>query len=165
MGHLGGMPPIASQAARSLESMGSTGVTGMNLLGGAAVAGLGLVAGALAESVSMYQKLGDQVENYRRVVGGSAEEAGRMVQTFEALGVSGDTATGAMFKLSKAIETTPKKLTDLGVVVAHDAQGNVDLSKTLFTVADAYNATGDQAKKNLILFDAFGKTGKDMIPI
>src|SRR5260370_25856249 len=39
MGHLGGMPPIASQAARSLESMGSTGVTGMNLLRGPPVAG------------------------------------------------------------------------------------------------------------------------------
>jgi hypothetical protein len=91
--------------------------------------------------------------------------AGRLVQTFQALGVGADTATGAMFKLSKAIETSPKKLEDLGVVIAHNAAGNVDLSKTLLSVADAYNATGDQVKKNMIVFDAFGKSGKDMIPI
>jgi hypothetical protein len=165
MDHLGGMPPVVNEAGRGLESMASTGVTGMNLLAGAGLVAAGVVAEVIGGSIKSYTELGDKVENYRRVVGGSAEESGRMVQTFAALGVGADTATSAMFKLSKAVETTPKKLTDLGVVVAHDAAGNVDLSKTLLSVADAYNATASQTQKNLIVFDAFGKSGKDLIPI
>lgn len=161
----GGMPPVLNEAGRSLESMSSQGVSGMTMLGGAALAGLGLVAEGAKMAIDTYTKLGDEVENYKRVVGGSAQDAGRMVQTFEALGVSGDTATSAMFKLSKAIETSPAKLEALGVVVAHDAQGNINLSKTLLSVADAYNATADQGRKNTIVFDAFGRSGRDMIPV
>jgi hypothetical protein len=165
MSHFGGLPPIASQAGRSLESMASTGVTGMGLLGGAALAAVGAVAEVVGQSIKSYTELGDKVENFKRVVGSSAEESSRMVETFQALNVSEETATQGMFKLSKAIETAPKKLADLGIEVQRDAKGNVDLSATLLNVADAYNHTGDQAKKNLILFDAFGKSGKDMIPI
>jgi hypothetical protein len=168
MGHIGGMPPLVDTAARSLESMQSNAAQGMSTLQvgvGAAVAGFGILAGVVAESEKKYLELAGSVENYKRVVGGTAEEDGKLVQVFGMVGVSTDTATAAMFKLSKAVETSPAKLEALGVVVSKDAQGNVDLTKTLFSVADAYNATSDQAKKNLIVFDAFGKSGKDMIPI
>jgi hypothetical protein len=145
------MPPVVNQAGRSIESMASQGVTGMGLIGGAAAAGVGLVAAAIGESMSKYEQLGERVENFRRVVGSTAEESSRLVYAFGAVGVSEETATQGMFKLSKAIETTPKKLADLGIEVARNSKGNVDLSKTLFNVADAYNATADPAK--------------DMIPI
>ncbi len=163
--HFGGMPPIVNQAGRSIESMASTGVGGLQLLGGAGLVAAGAIAEVVAASTKAYQSIGDQVENYKRVVGASADESSRMVYVSNALGVSTDALTGGMFKLSKAVETSPAKLAALGIEAVKDAKGNIDLSKTLFAVADAYNATGDQAKKNLILFDAFGKTGKDMIPI
>src|SRR5258708_97075 len=163
--HFGGMPPIVNQAGRSIESMASTGVGGMQLLGGAGLGAVGPLAEIVNASTKAYQSIGDQVENYKRVVGGSAEESSRMVYTFDALGVSTETASAGMFKLSKALETSPAKLAALGIQATYDAKGNIDLSKTLFTVAAASNPTGDQAKKNPILFDAFGKTGKDMTPI
>jgi hypothetical protein len=162
---LGGMPIAALKSGEALEGMAGKGISGMTLLGGAALAGGAILTAVLGEGISKYEELAGQVENYKRVTGASAEESGRMVQTVIALGVSSDTATAGMFKLSKAIETAPKKLEALGIDIAKDAKGNVDLSKTLFNVADAYNATVDPAKKNLILFDAFGKSGKDMIPI
>ena len=162
---LGGLPPIVGQVGQSLESMTSTGVTGMGLLGGATLAGAGIVTAVLGESISTYTALAEKVENYKRVTGSSAEESGRMVQTVEALGVSEETATQGMFKLSKAIETHSAKLVADGITVQRSANGNADLAKTLFSVADAYNAELDPARKNLILFDAFGKSGKDMIPI
>jgi hypothetical protein len=162
---LGGMPIAALKSGDALEGMAGKGISGMTLLGGAALAGGAILTTVIGEGISKYEELAGQVENYKRVTGASADESGRMVQTFTALGVSEDTATAGMFKLSKAIDTTPKKLEDLGVVIARNAAGNVDLSKTLFNVADAYNAAAGADKKNLILFDAFGKSGKDMIPI
>jgi hypothetical protein len=165
MGHFAHLPPVADTAARSLESMGSQGVSSMTMLGGAAVAGAGIVAAVLGESIKKYTELADEVENYKRVTGSSAEESSRMVEAFKALGVSSETATGAMFKLSKAVDQHPAKLVALGIEVAHEKNGNVDLAKTLENTADAYNATGDASKKNAILLLAFGKTGKDMIPV
>lgn len=161
----GGMPPVVNQAGRSIESMASQGVSGMTLIGGAALVAVGAIAEVVGTSIKSYSELAAKVEDYRRVVGGSAEESGRMVQTFQALGVGADTATSAMFKLSKAADQHAAKLAALGIEVAKEKNGDVDLSKTLLNVADAYNATGDQVKKNAILLLAFGKTGKDMIPI
>ncbi len=168
VGHLGGLPPVADSAARSLESMSSQatqGLTGMSVLAGGALAAFGIAAEGVHSAIDSYVELGDRVEDFRRVTGASAEESSRLVHVFTDLGVSSDVASQGMFKLSKAIETTPKKLSDIGVAVAYNASGNVDLTKTLFSVADAYNATADPAKRNLLLFDAFGKSGRDMIPI
>lgn len=165
---MGLVPNAAKGAAGSLENLSKSGVlSGGSLLalGGIATAAAGLLVVGGEKSLQMYQQLGDEVENYKRVVGSSAEESGRMVQTFVSLGVGADTATGGMFKLSKAIESTPKKLADLGIVIARTRTGTVDLANTLYNVADAYNATADQGKKNQILLVAFGKSGKDMIPI
>lgn len=131
----------------------------------AAGAAVGGVIAGVEMAVQSYVKLGDEVLNYQRVTGESAQESSRQVETFQILGVGADTASAAMFKFSKAIETAPKKLTDLGVVIAKTSTGTIDLSQSLFNLSDAYNATADPAKKNLILFDAFGRAGKDMIPI
>lgn len=165
MDHFAQMPPVVNEAGRGLESMASTGVTGMNLLGGAALVAAGAVATIIGDSISSYEHLGEQVENYRRVVGGSADESSRMVSVFNALGVGTDTATAAMFKLSTAIAQHPAKLLAVGIQTAKDTAGNVDLSKTLLDVADAYNRTSSQVERNAIVFAAFGKSGKDMIPI
>lgn len=137
----------------------------MALWGVAAAVGFGLVAEGAKLAIDKYTHLGEQVENYKRVTGSSAEESGRMVQTFEALGVSEESASKSMFKLSKAIDQHSGKLTALGIEIAHEANGNVNLSETLFNVANAYNATADQQVKNTIVFTAFGRAGRDMIPI
>lgn len=165
LGHIAKVPPVVDTAARSLESMSSQNVGKMQLLGGVAAASLGLIAEGAHISIDAYKELGEKVENYKRVTGSSAEESGRMVQTFIALGVSEESASNGMFKLSKAIETTPGKLAALGVAVARDAEGNVDLNRTLLNVADTYNRTLDPAQKNLILFTAFGRAGREMIPV
>lgn len=162
---LGGLPQTALKGEQALSGMTSTGVTGMGLLAGGALAAVGIVSAALEHGISQYEQLGNQVENYKRVTGSSAEESSRMVETFNALGVGEDVATQGMFKLSKAIETHDKLLEADGITVKRTADGNVDLAKTLLGVADAYNATADPAKRNKLLFDAFGKSGKDMIPI
>ena len=51
MSHLGGMPPVVSTAGRSLESMASTGVSGMQLLGGAAREGDASLGGDAAPAL------------------------------------------------------------------------------------------------------------------
>ncbi len=163
--HFGGMPPIVNEAGRSLESMASQGVGGMQLIGGAAAAGFGLVVAAIGESIKSYTDLGDKVENYARATGGSAEESSRMVEMFQQLGVSADVATSNMERFAKNIEAHTKKLEADGLQVATNSVGNVDMANTLYNLADAYTATADPAKRAQLLADSFGKSGKDMIPV
>jgi len=168
LGHFGNVPPVVNTAARSIESMTSSaakGMSGAGVAAGAAVAGLGLLVAAGGEALHMYTSLGERVLAFSRVTGASAEESSRLVQVFDELGVAPEVATNAIVKLSRAIETTPKKLEALGIEVARDSKGNVDLAGTLVNVTTAYQSNGDAAQRNLIAITAFGRGGADLIPI
>jgi hypothetical protein len=119
-----------------------------------------VLAGAaiINKAVDSYVDLGAKVRDYSIVTGQSAEASSRQVQAFAELGVGEDTAAASMVKLSKAVETTPGKLQALGIEVARDAKGNVD-------VAAAWQGTTDAAKRNEIALTAFGKGGAAMIPV
>lgn len=132
-----------------------------------AIAGevIGLTVAAAKSSIDAYTTLGDAVENYSRVTGASAETSSRMVETFQALGVNVDEANTRMGMFTKNVDLHADKLKADGLVVATTAQGNVNMSETLYNLADAYNATTDPTKRAVLLSDAFGKSGASMIPI
>ncbi len=165
--HIGTMPPIVGETARSMESMfaNTSKMSALGIAGGVAAAGLGILAEGAHVAQEAYKHVVESTESYMRVTGLSAEVASRQIEVFNVLGVSGETATGAMVKLEKAISNHPAKLEALGVAVERDAHRNVDMEATLYSVADAYNASSDAAKKMDIVLTAFGKTGADMIPI
>jgi hypothetical protein len=131
----------------------------------AAGAALGIVGSFAKSAVDAYVTLGDSVINYQRVTGSSAEESSRMIEAFQVLGVGADTAASAMFRFGKNIETHTTKLEADGLVVAKTAGGTVDLTQTLYNLSDAYIHQADPAKQAVLLFDAFGKSGKALIPI
>ncbi len=165
----GHLPPIATEAVRKLDSVGSAGSAMGGALGMAsvgAVAAVGAVAGIVLEATGKYVALAESVHKYMAATGESATTASAQVQAFNELGISEDVAQAAMVKLSKAIETTPKKLAAVGIEVAKDAKGNVDLNASLLNVIDAWNGTEDAAKRNEIALIAFGKNGvAAMLPI
>jgi len=168
LSRFGVMPPVLNQVTQSVEQMSSKGVQGMSgltLAGGAVVAGLGILLAAGEEGIHMYTDLGGKVLAFSRATGASAEQSSRMVQVFEELNVPVDIATGAIVKLSRAVETTPKKLEELGIQIARDSKGNVDLTGTLNNVTKAYQSNDDAAQRNLIALTAFGRGGASLIPI
>jgi hypothetical protein len=154
----------ATTAVRAMgnEILGASGV--MKVAAGAAVVGgvavLGLGAYALA-SVSSWAALGEKVLAFQRVAGGTAEESSRLIYVMGQLGISSDTVTSAMFKMTRA---DPGKLHELGVEIMYNADGSKNLAGTLDNVRVAYQATEDPAQRNLILFTAFGKAGQALAP-
>jgi len=136
------------------------------------VVGAGAALAIVKDSVEHYDQLAESVEKYQRATGASAEESSRMVSTFERLGVDGGAAGDAMFNLAKRIEGVDgaaaaggKTLASVGVEIAKNADGSTNLDKTLGSVADAYNAASSATEKDAIATAAFGKSGKDLIPI
>jgi len=166
--HMDRLPPVVGSSARSIESMVSSmgaGASAAGVFGTVAVAALGAAVAVAAEGVKGYVDLGEKVENYRRVTGASAEESSRVVETFDRLGVSSDSAASAIFMLSKRIEASPKKLHDLGVEIAYTEKGTVDLNATLLNIADAYTKTDSATDKNAIAVAAFGRGSRELIPV
>jgi hypothetical protein len=143
----------------------SAGLAGVVVGAGAAIA----IAKTATES---YLTLGEAVLKYQHVTGASAEDSSRMVAVFGQLGLGSDTAANAMFTLDKRLEgldgaatKSQKSLADVGVEVAKNQDGSTNLEKTLGNIADAYVNASGAADKDAIATVAFGKAGRDLLPI
>src|SRR5450756_2583917 len=110
-------------------------IAGAAVIGGAAILGLGAYA---MESVNSWAALGESVAKFERVSGATAEESSRLIYVMGELGISSDTASSALFKMTRA---DPGKLHDLGVEIAKNADGSENLAGTLDHVRGAYQAT------------------------
>lgn len=163
--HLG---PVGRMAGNTLTEVSGTATavgSAMGIAGGVAVGALAAIAGGAIYASHTYQTLVGRIDNFQDVTNSSAEEASRLVHVSDVLGVSSESLSGSMFKLSKAIGATPEQFAKLGIEVNRDATGNVNLVETLFNVADAYDAASNATDKTRILTTAFGRSGAEMIDI
>lgn len=127
---------------------------------GAAVAAAGLAVKKFTQDgVQQFAALGEAVDRYQDLAGGTAEQASKMVVTFRDLGVDTEAGAKSMAFLGREVDSGGKNLSKFGIQVDRNRDGTVDLNKTLLNVADAYNRTGDQAQKDAILMAAFGRQG------
>src|SRR5260370_30354758 len=92
----------ASVAKSGTAAEGATSsFGGLNtMLIGATVVGGGLLE-VVKSSIEGYAKFGEEVLNFQRVSGMSAEQSSKMVDVFGQLGVSAEAADKAMFPLAK----------------------------------------------------------------
>src|SRR5438105_1815263 len=102
----------ANMAGVEQANKGLLGLSGPIIAVGAAL-GVGIDIAKQAED--QYVALAESVHKYMKVTGESAETSSRQINAFKDLGVSEEDAQAAMVKLSKAIETTPKKLNELNI--------------------------------------------------
>jgi hypothetical protein len=137
------------------------------LAAGLAAATAGVTAFSLAGryAANTYTELVGSVVNLQRAIGGTMEDASRIIAATDDFGISAEVVTKSMFKLTRNVAENSDGLREHGIVAARDAQGNVNVAETLLNVADAYNATTDPAARAQLLTDAFGKSGTALIPI
>lgn len=134
--------------------------------GPAALAGVGAAIAKFAlDGVSAFVDLAGRVKEFRRVAGGTAEDASRLVAAFSAVGVDATTAATGVFQLEKHLAAGADKLAAFGITAVKDARGNTDMSKTLLGVADAYQRINDPVQKAALLTAAFGRQGTALIPL
>lgn len=132
---------------------------------GAVGVGAGLVAAGVQQAVSAYTSFASRVREVQRVSGASAKEASGLTYAFDKLGIGATKGAGAIFQLEKRIGTGKDGLDKFGISIARNVDGGVNLVGTLGNIADAYQRQTDQSQKAAILASAFGKQGKDLIPI
>lgn len=160
--------PVGEKAGDVVEGLaGKLGAMGP--VAGVAAGGVTVVAGAMvalgAKSVAVFQETAAQVLAVKRATGLAAEDASRWVAAAGDMNISAEQLSGSFGQLSKRAMANRDALEELGVQVAFNADGSIDLSETAMRVADAMNSTNDQAKKAAIGNAAFGKSWQTLIPL
>lgn len=151
-----------------LDAMGLSGVSSGALMSAGMAAGGAAIAGLIAVTQRGIQKqleLADSVRKVSQVSGLSAEASSRLVEITGDYNVNADTLAKTMFKLSQQVDINRDALTRHGIKIAENKDGSVDLEGTLVNVQKAYKNAGDATERNAIVMDAFGKAGKDLIPV
>lgn len=159
----------AKGATGVLQKFGIQGeATGAILSAG--VAGGAIAAGAAVtkfavDGVNSFVNLAGEVRNFQRVSGASAEDSSRMVAVLDDMGISADKGASAMFRMSRTVAEGGDGLRQYGVEIAKNRDGTTNMVETLLNVADAYTETEDAGTRAALVQEAFGRGGKDLIPI
>ena len=151
-----------------LQSLGLSGVSSGAMVAagaGAAVAGLGALAVWTQKGIEKQVELADSVRGVVAVSGLSAEQASRLVEVTGDYGIQIGTVEKAFWKLSSTVDDNRQKIEQHGIKIRENKDGTVDLMGTVENIQKAYVNAGSAVEKNQILFDAFGKSGKELIPV
>lgn len=144
-------------------------LAGVGTKAAVAATGVGLLTAATVKlgvsSAKSYLAIVGQVDAVADVTGATAKEASELVGVFNGLGISTDAGASAMAKLAKAVGTNEAGLLKYGIVVARNADGTANLSRTLLNVASAYQATKDPADKAALASAVFGKSWAEMVDV
>jgi hypothetical protein len=164
-----GMVPGGQAAEGALKQMSTAGgevgsVFKGAVVGGAAAAGVA-IADLAVQGVSKFSSLTGEVTKFKNVSGASAEEASKFIAVAKGYGTDVDVLSGAVFKMGANVEAQPQKFKDLGIEIAHNKDGTVDLVGTLENASKAYMATTDATQKDAIAKQIGGKAGQQLIPI
>lgn len=132
----------------------------------AVVGGVGLALAKFStEGVSAFTDLASQVQTFKRVAGGTAEDASRLVVAFKSVGIDAETAAAGVFMLEKKLAASADKLGEFGVHAVRNAKGNTDMKETLLSLGDAYKRTQDPIQRAALLTAAFGRQGTALAPL
>jgi hypothetical protein len=152
--------------------MGKLGaVTGMTAgqmkasMGTAAVVAGVAVAKFAADSVQQFTNLATKVRDFSRASGATADASSRLVAVFDDLEISQQAADRGFFLLNRGIAEGTVNLKDYGAEAVRSKDGNLDIYKTLLSISEAYNSTEDSGERAALVQDAFGRGGKELIPI
>jgi hypothetical protein len=122
--------------------------------------GVTAAAGAAFAAVDSFSQLGVEVGKFSDATGVTTEEASRLIEVSNDLGVSTESLQGALNKLNKGID--PKAFKDLGVAIAYTDNGATDVNATFMNVIAHLNGIKDPAQRAREGTKLLGKSWTDL---
>lgn len=148
-----GIPLIGKQASQALSGLAAS--IGPQAIAAGVGAGVTALVAGFTVAIAKTRELGESVLNFQRLTKMSAEDSSRFVAALDDMGISGEAGAAALFKLSQ----NTSKLNAIGV------QSGTNLKETFLNVADAIADTTDAGRQSEVVVTAFGKAGKELLPI
>ncbi len=166
--HLSKLGPAGQKAAggvskitKALSDMSPAAKLGA---GGALVA-VGALAALVKSGADKFVSLTGEIRKLKLISGASAEDASKLRAVIHGLGVDTDVTAKAFGILAKNAVNTPDKFKALGVEIARNKDGSVDLYKTLLNLGDAYKKAGSGAEGTALALGLLGRGGAALLPI
>lgn len=152
-----------------MESMGLSSAAAATVMStalpiAAAAAGAAFVKFG-KDSVDATIHLADGIRLVQQATGANAETSSRLVAIMDDYSISAESGAKSFAKLGVNLAGNEDKLKSYGVEVVKTKDHHIDLEKTIENIAEAYKTSGDAAEKDKLVLDAFGKSGRDLIPI
>lgn len=163
-----GQTAVASTALRGFGAVETAAAAGASslatplVLATAGVIGLG--AGAASARKEFAGFAGDVVQ-FQRFTGASVEQASAFVAVFERFGLPVETAGRALAFLARNADQNQEKLAKLGVTLAANADGSINIAESYRRVADAVKNTSDEQARYQIIQLALGRSGLALLPV
>lgn len=117
------------------------------------------------DGVAAFSDLAGQVRSVQRVMGGTTQDASRLVAVANVLGVSTESLTLGMGQLEKHLGANADLARRYGIEIVKDAQGNVNMFETLVSVSKAYQAAQNPIERATMLNNLFGRSWQQLLPI
>ena len=132
-------------------------------LPGAAAAGAAALGAFAAKAVASTMQFDAGILAVQRTTGATAENASALVAIADDFGIGADQLSGALGKLAKNADSDV--LAGFGVQLTRNADGTVDLYKSLSNLAEVFAGIKDPTDRAKLAQAAFGKSWQDLIPI
>lgn len=151
-------------AKLGIQSSNTAALMQAGLAAAAATAGYAMLRFG-KEAVTATVDLADSVRGISQATGMTAEQSSRLVAVFDDYGIKSESASKALAKFGRTLFDSGSTLEQYGIKIAKNRDGQIDVEKSLLRVADAYANLTDPAAKAALVNDAFGKTGRELIPV
>lgn len=129
---------------------------------------IGIASGLTVHAFASWMKsaidAGDATKEFASKTGVAAKDVAGLQLAFKQGGVESQALTTALGKMGKAAFEDSDAFKTLGAEVVKNKDGSVNLMKTLYSVADATKASGDEVARNAALMGIFGKSALDLVP-
>jgi hypothetical protein len=137
---------------------GAMGAIGPAIASGAAAAAGALVAFGV-KGVAAFQDTALEAGRFSDVMGGTSEEASRWLAVVKPLGVEMGDLSDVFNNLAGLVDTNDQALQALGVTIAKDSSGRVNMSETVLNIVEALGKVEDPARRAALMAKFFGEEG------
>lgn len=141
----------------------SSKLMGLAVGGSLALAGSALV-GFAAKSAKSYLTATGAVREFRRVAGGTAEDASAVVFALKRVSIAPEAAAKAFFQLSKRVSTGQVDLDRYGVSIKRNTDGSINMRSAVIELAGALGKMNANQRAAAV-FELFGRQGATLLPI
>lgn len=173
----------ADDAVREFRKLGATATTEVAAAEGASgkmsaawaqssmLVKAGLAAAGLAiakfsfDAVKASTDWANSVRIVEQATGMTAQQSSKLTAIMDDYQINVDSGAKAFARLGRSVFENQDALSKFGVEVVKTNDGNTNMRATLGNIADAYSNLQDPAAKAALVNEAFGKTGRDLIPI
>jgi hypothetical protein len=148
-GAFGKMKVAGSAAFDQIKGAGAE----MAVAAGAALVTFGIKAAGAFQDVAL------EAGRFKDVMGGTSEEASRWLAVVKPLGVEMGDLSDVFNNLAGLVDANDQSLKDLGVTIAKDASGRVNMSETVLRIVEALGQVEDPARRAALMAKFFGEEG------